>query len=112
MNRHELVRVFAIATVAVAGPLLSTSIVFADSFPGSVPRPFVVRGIIPKADYKARRRRKNVSAAIPNGPTTAIWNSLGSTKVREIIRRMDRRTPVTAHTLERTVLLLCSSNSA
>ena len=38
MNRHELVRVFAIATVAVAGPLLSTSIVFADSFPGSVPR--------------------------------------------------------------------------
>src|SRR5215469_13802977 len=38
MNRHELVRVFAIATVAVAGPLLSTSIVFANSFPGSVPR--------------------------------------------------------------------------
>ena len=36
MNKHKLLRALAVATVGVLGPLVSTSIAFADSFPGSV----------------------------------------------------------------------------
>ena len=38
MNKQELVRLFAVATVALPGLLLSASIAFADQFPGSVPK--------------------------------------------------------------------------
>src|SRR5437899_6341447 len=38
MNKQELVRLFAVATVALPGLLLSASIALADSFPGSVPK--------------------------------------------------------------------------
>ncbi|TMA74418.1 MAG: hypothetical protein E6J67_12155 [Deltaproteobacteria bacterium] len=38
MNKHKLLRALAVATVGVLGPLVSTSIAFADSFPGSVPK--------------------------------------------------------------------------
>src|SRR2546430_3220831 len=50
--------------------------------------------------------------SIPNSATTAILNSWAGTEVREHFRRMDRRTPVTAPTMQRTMLLLCSSTSA
>src|SRR5215472_1397938 len=61
---------------------------------------------------RRERRCKNASAAIPNARTTAICNSWASTEVREHIHRMDRHTPMTAPTMERTMLLLCSSTSA
>ncbi|HYY52446.1 MAG TPA: hypothetical protein VE755_06225, partial [Myxococcales bacterium] len=38
MNKHKLMRAIAVATVGVLGPLGSTSIAFADSFPASVPK--------------------------------------------------------------------------
>jgi hypothetical protein len=38
MNKHNLLRALAVATVGVLGLLVSTSIAFADSFPGSVPK--------------------------------------------------------------------------
>ena len=38
MNKHKLMRALEVATVAVLGPLVSTPIAFADSFPGSVPK--------------------------------------------------------------------------
>ncbi len=64
-------------------------------FPRRCPRQSAVQPTIPKADYKARRRSKNVSAAIPKPPTTAIWNSWArspKTRIKEPIPRMDRRT--------------------
>src|SRR5262245_48434977 len=68
------------------------------------PEPVVDLGIERKADCKVRPHRKSVSAATPRAVTTATWNLWPSTEVREHFRRMDRRTSVTAPTMQRKII--------
>ena len=118
MNKQELVKAFAIATVALLGLLLSTSIALAanaDRIPWTGP--------VPKANCGPWDRTESGL----QGQTTQGERESGDSEVgyncnlelvgqfqgalKEHIRRMDRRTSITAPTMVRTILL-CSSTAA
>jgi hypothetical protein len=85
MNKRELVKALAIATVGLLGPLVSTSIVLAggtsagdqsanaDPIPSTGPVPRANCGPRDRTEsgLQGRPRRKSVSAAIPKAVTTA-----------------------------------------
>src|SRR5215813_15551083 len=77
VNKQELVRAFAIATVALLGLLLGTSIAASVPKANCGPRDRTESGLQGETTQEERFR------AIPNSATTAIWNSWArSLKVR------------------------------
>src|SRR5215813_9236799 len=69
VNKQELVRAFAIATIALLGLLLGTSIA------ASVPKANCGPHDRPESGLQGETTQEERSAAIPNSATTAIWNS-------------------------------------
>jgi hypothetical protein len=109
VNKHELVSAFAIATVALLGLLLGTSIAASVPKANCGPHDRTESGL---QGETTQEERFSGDSELGYNCNLELVGKEPQGVLKEHIRRMDRRTPVTAPTMERTMLLLCSSTSA
>ena len=117
MNKQELVKAFAIATVALLGLLLNTSILLAanadrthgrDGAQSQLWSWGLDRKRIARSDHTggAGERRFRRRLQLQSGTRGPVPQG-----AKEQFRRMDRRTSITAPTMQR-IIILCSSTAA